>query len=545
MKHTLLIFLSIFYTSTAFSQGGLTLQKSHDDKFFIFISTHYGGIFSNVGTNPPLEDCSELFWTFAYDTNQVLWYNTHQNYIEHYTKTISNLIYHSPNSSKVAMHGGLSFNGLSSFNSATAILELNHQTGAYSKILTPQYNIKDPTFRFIHLHDFDNGDWIFRGSYYDGSFHFQNNPNVQFSNLSSSEIESIIVKFDSTNQIKWHQKIEGDNVILASDIAPNGNTYVFGQYLIRDSLQLGNLSIDAVLPATHSDANGFVGILDSNGTPIKFKKLLLDKTEFLYIEDVHFTNNAYYLTGYCRNTVAFDSTNYTHVNGSTGNFDLDWVFVAKYDLNTDSLIWLRHSYSDDAIYIEGSAMDNEGNIYIGGNTWSFTNSWAFDTTSAYFDNNYIVKFDSLGNVDCVNELEGFTPILRDVHATSDGKIVGLMGEIQYLDNISLFTVEDCHYDTIDVFTHMTCFISTHEAHQLTNIKVFPNPASDVIQLEFLDNKIPKNGYYKLLSAEGKLLKEATISDIQTPISIRDLTSGMYWLQIVTEEGIIMEKVIKM
>ena len=61
-------------------------------------------------------------------------------------------------------------------------------------------------------------------------------------------------------------------------------------------------------------------------------------------------------------------------------------------------------------------------------------------------------------------------------------------------------------------------------------QVWPNPATDVLHLQLLDNSDNQGYTYQLLSLAGKLLQGGRLSD-NTEIDVRSLVSGIYFLRI--------------
>ncbi len=71
------------------------------------------------------------------------------------------------------------------------------------------------------------------------------------------------------------------------------------------------------------------------------------------------------------------------------------------------------------------------------------------------------------------------------------------------------------------------------------IKIYPNPASEFIQIDNIVGLITADIY----SIDGKLQKTADLSD-KTTIKINDLAKGIYLLRLQNEKGVIYRKFIK-
>ncbi|WCL80223.1 T9SS type A sorting domain-containing protein [Saprospira sp. CCB-QB6] len=74
-------------------------------------------------------------------------------------------------------------------------------------------------------------------------------------------------------------------------------------------------------------------------------------------------------------------------------------------------------------------------------------------------------------------------------------------------------------------------LSNHSLAQLTNIKAYPNPTLDIVQLE---REASSQSTYQLYSLEGRLLQTGQLNDRIERINLSDFPAGTYFLQL--EEG---------
>ncbi len=72
-----------------------------------------------------------------------------------------------------------------------------------------------------------------------------------------------------------------------------------------------------------------------------------------------------------------------------------------------------------------------------------------------------------------------------------------------------------------------------------NISVYPNPVIDNIIIEN-----PQSATMKILNVQGQLIKILTSSKVKTNIDVSSLSNGVYFLEMETEKGIIVKKIIK-
>jgi hypothetical protein len=87
-----------------------------------------------------------------------------------------------------------------------------------------------------------------------------------------------------------------------------------------------------------------------------------------------------------------------------------------------------------------------------------------------------------------------------------------------------------------VVKHLICapFISIEEENSFTGVNLYPNPANDLLTLDF--NALnPSNGSIELYSIQGSLISSGNFSfqtgNNQVQIDIHDLISGMYFVKI--------------
>ena len=87
--------------------------------------------------------------------------------------------------------------------------------------------------------------------------------------------------------------------------------------------------------------------------------------------------------------------------------------------------------------------------------------------------------------------------------------------------------------TIDITTGI------HENNNMQAIKVYPNPASDKIEVS-----VPEFSEIEISNIEGQLVKKVDADEGHTSIDISELTKGLYILKAKTNDGIIVKKFIK-
>jgi Secretion system C-terminal sorting domain len=97
-------------------------------------------------------------------------------------------------------------------------------------------------------------------------------------------------------------------------------------------------------------------------------------------------------------------------------------------------------------------------------------------------------------------------------------------------------------DLVYVFTAQTV-LSTPELDEQA-YKVYPLPASDVLNIEFPDNKTSR---IELVNIQGAIVNSITINgDVRTEVNLNDLSTGLYFVNFYNAENMIIarKKVIK-
>jgi hypothetical protein len=112
-------------------------------------------------------------------------------------------------------------------------------------------------------------------------------------------------------------------------------------------------------------------------------------------------------------TISFGSQTLTNLAWSTNIFPYGNVFVAKYGMSGD-LLWVQRIGGSNGAYVSACAVDNVGNLIIGGflnssSTWFGTN---LITRTAVSNVLFVAKFDPQGSLNWVRQLAGGAGPLR-------------------------------------------------------------------------------------------------------------------------------------
>ena len=95
-----------------------------------------------------------------------------------------------------------------------------------------------------------------------------------------------------------------------------------------------------------------------------------------------------------------------------------------------------------------------------------------------------------------------------------------------------FNIDDL---TIEVPASSDSFITN-------SISVYPNPATSIVNLSSKDSLTFEN--VTIVDVNGRSVQTFVVNQTQTQINVSDLTSGIYFLNIETNEGSTVKKFIK-
>lgn len=100
----------------------------------------------------------------------------------------------------------------------------------------------------------------------------------------------------------------------------------------------------------------------------------------------------------------------------------------------------------------------------------------------------------------------------------------------------LYLIGLTNYDNVRLYRfNLSSVLSTNEIiNKKGQIKIYPNPASNFVSIQILENTI-ENFEYKIVDLTGRIVKNGN-SKFNEQINIESLTSGNYIIQIETESG---------
>jgi len=105
-------------------------------------------------------------------------------------------------------------------------------------------------------------------------------------------------------------------------------------------------------------------------------------------------------------------------------------------------------------------------------------------------------------------------------------------QIAYWNDCKLLVLENDAMKLLTTGVSASCVaLSVESVPQLINVKVYPNPASDFIQVQFDANTSINNGQMVIYTADGKEALRVNIQGNRIPVDVSKLTKGVYMMNI--------------
>lgn len=226
--------------------------------------------------------------------------------------------------------------------------------------------------------------------------------------------------------------------------------------------------------------------------------------------------------------------------GFTASFSSP-AFVMKLDATADNLLWASH-HSTVASSGYGDLVYNGSEVAFTG--WCAGTNFTWGTQSIYVtatnegQDVLLARFNSATGA-CLNlnripstigSTDRGTAIAVD--ASGDYLVGGGFAALIYDTNGNSVTNEGGTTDFfIAKFATEPCSPLSNETFETNTIKVYPNPARNVLTVA-----INENANYELYTITGQLVKQGKLSTIDKTIAVQDLSKGYYLLRIGKENG---------
>lgn len=369
--------------------------------------------------------------------------------------------------------------------------------------------------------DVDNdGNVVLVGNY-------ESSANFGGTQLSTANFfnESFIAKYSNSGDVLWAKSVAGSNTNLITDVAYDNN----GNYLITGFFG-GNYTLDGFTVSSSTQSYDIlIGKLDKSGNIVWLKKagsIAEDAAQSICADK---DGNAY-ITGYFTRTANFDANTVEYL-------DYNDIFVAKYTPD-GSNAWVRAGNGSQLDIGFGITTDDAGNVYATGIFMFTINFNSVTATSVNGRDLFIVSYSSTGavrwltraggiNTDC-----GFDLVVRPndnivlcgyyLNTCTFGDIV-----IDYAENNDLFIAE-----------FNPPIVSSIEDVGAMDLKIYPNPVSDVLNIE-----VEGAAILKVYNVSGSLMYKGAFEDV-LHINTSEWDNGLYVADVNTISGVRVIKLLK-
>jgi hypothetical protein len=337
-----------------------------------------------------------------------------------------------------------------------------------------------------------------------------------------------LAKYDVNGNVLWAKSAGGSESEEMTSIAVDalGNSSIAG---ISGS---STLTLDSI---TLTNPLAFIAKYDTDGNVLwaKGEGEMLGLGKSVAVDAL---GNTYMAGFFGTSTVTFGSTTLTNTN--IGYCDM---FIVKYDVN-GNVLWAKSAggtYEDMARCV---TVDASGNTYITGDYKSsiltFGSTTLTNMSIGYYDM-FIVKYDVNGNVlwaksaGSTNSDVGFSVALNNVGSIY---VAGSFGYPPiYFDSITLTSA-----GLSDIFiAKLSTSTGISEVNGEITVKVFPNPVTDNLTIE-----TPQKAIIEISNIQGQQIERFSATGNKTGIDISSFPSGVYFVKVKTEEGIVLKKFVK-
>jgi hypothetical protein len=80
--------------------------------------------------------------------------------------------------------------------------------------------------------------------------------------------------------------------------------------------------------------------------------------------------------------------------------------------------------------------------------------------------------------------------------------------------------------------------------QRTAVKIYPNPSSNSITIELPSTSIQQNNFLTIYNINGQQIIKGQITTPQNAVDISGLVPGVYFVKVVSDEGVMVGKFVK-
>lgn len=286
--------------------------------------------------------------------------------------------------------------------------------------------------------------------------------------------------------------------------------------------------------------------LDIEITPLTFNNKILDIKNILNSKDASYAN------------LDLKNLDVLWNNRKTGNnilkfefdFQVNMIDTANYRLRIDHLILYKYGVLAQFRYFATTTYNHNGMLdgYFKDSKGGFNNLY-FDNNSTYqyqnFPNNTWVKFTwyfnyKTGKAHChIPALNTYFTTDFDSRFPLEGFRISVSRGI--INQTSTYRQPFLMYDNFNIEAVNNVPLSTNEFLN-SKFEIYPNPTVDIITIKNDENILIKN--IDIIDLNGRIIKSIKLEEQNTTLNIDFLASGTYLLNIKTDQGTAVKRIVK-
>ena len=252
--------------------------------------------------------------------------------------------------------------------------------------------------------------------------------------------------------------------------------------------------------------------------------------------------------GYANSAFYFDGVN-SDINDSnsfalnpTGSFTYN-VWIQNDSLGSDAFVFDRTTATTPMVSLRVSDSipifefrDDGGNLTNLTSSKKIDNNWHFITIQRDYGNFFNIFVDTVLTAQFADGGASLTPPTLTIGAMEGGAGAYFKGKI---DDISIYNRAINRTEIDSLYNNNLVITGIKESTHNDFITIFPNPANNYITIE-----VPQQATIEITNIQGKLIKTLAAKSNKTNIDVSAFSSGVYFVKVKTEKGIMVKKFVK-
>lgn len=359
------------------------------------------------------------------------------------------------------------------------------------------------------------------------------------------DLNIFIAKYNSLGNIIWAKGFAGNKNDFADGIAVgyDGNIYVTGSFT-SSTISFGNNLFTNHHIGNFYTYDSYLLKLDANGNLLWAKQTGGTDSEYGNIVLADQSGNVYNIGGYQSNSVQFGSNTLTNYDPSCLSTD---SYIVKYDA-AGNVLWAKGVRGDNGDGVGSAALDKFGHLYLAGGSSSLLVELGTSQINNPVSggNIFVAKYAPWGDNIWAKGLSNDSYIHGGVTLTTDpaGNVIvaGNYAAPSFaIDTIILTNFNNTSQEE-DIFIAkiLSQGVGLNDIDN-SSISIYPNPTSNTFYLQS-SNPVKSIRILNLLGEEIKA--SINVNNNYYSIDISQETSGIYLIQVLTENGITVKKLSK-